>query len=207
MIALKKLSSIMANPTAYRLWQMPFAEMKFRPIIAQNDMDAVRRVLDVGCGPGTNSLFFADQEYLGLDINPEYIAQASQRFGNHFQVADVCTYEASPEDRFDFILLNSLLHHIDDHHTDRILKQLSRQLTPDGHIHILDLVLPERRSVARSLALSDRGDFPRPLANWQTIFTEHYETVHSEEYRIALGGVTLWNMIYFKGKQRTGAEA
>ena len=71
--ALKKLSGIMANPTAYRLWQMPFAEMKFQPILEHNDMTQVRRVLDVGCGPGTNSLFFEDNDYLGLDINPDYI--------------------------------------------------------------------------------------------------------------------------------------
>lgn len=200
--ALKKLSGIMANPTAYRLWQMPFAEMKFQPILQHNDMTQIRRVLDVGCGPGTNSLFFEDSDYLGLDINEDYIKQAIKRFGNRFEVADVCIYEAKPENRFDFILLNSLLHHIDDTPTDRILGQLAKQLTPDGHIHILDLVLPENRSVARTLALSDRGDFPRPLPQWETIFSRHYETVLFEPYPISMGGVPLWNMVYFKGKAR-----
>ncbi len=202
MSVLKKLSGIMAHPTAYRLWQSPFAEMKFQPVIQFNDMSQVRRVLDVGCGPGTNSLFFEDLDYLGLDINESYIEQASKRFGPKFAVADVCTYEAKPENRFDFILLNSLLHHIDDAHTDRILHQLSRQLTPDGHIHVLDLVLPETKSVARTLALSDRGDHPRPLEKWEPIFNRHYETVIFEPYPLAVGGVTLWNMIYFKGKPR-----
>ncbi len=199
---LKKLSGVMANPTAYRLWQQPFADMKFRPIVEHNDMTQVRRVLDVGCGPGTNSLFFEDKEYLGLDINEEYIAQATKRFGRDFQVADVCTYQAEPENRFDFILLNSLLHHIDDEHTDRILGQLSKQLTPDGHIHILDLVLPENRCIARSLALSDRGDFPRPLTDWEPIFSKHFETVEFKPYPIMKAGVVLWSMVYFKGKRR-----
>ena len=202
MSVLKKLSGIMAHPTAYRLWQSPFAEMKFQPVIKHNDMSKVRRVLDVGCGPGTNSLFFEDLDYLGLDINESYIEQASKRFGPKFAVADVCTYEAEPENRFDFILLNSLLHHIDDPFTDRILEQLAKQLTPDGHIHILDLVLPENRSVARTLALSDRGDHPRPLEQWEPIFNRYYETVVFEPYPLAVGGVTLWNMIYFKGKPR-----
>ena len=200
--ALKKLSGIMANPTAYRLWQMPFAETKFRPILQHNDLTSIRRVLDVGCGPGTNSLFFKDVDYLGLDINPTYIVQASKRFGNRFQVADVCTYQAEPQDRFDFILLNSLLHHIDTLHTERILQQLSKQLTADGHIHILDLVLPTNRSLARSLALSDRGDHPRPLQEWETIFSRYYLPVEFYPYPVALGGMTLWNMIYFKGKVR-----
>ena len=200
--ALKRLSAIMANPTAYRLWQAPFADAKFRPILQHNDLTQVQRVLDVGCGPGTNSLFFEDHDYLGLDLNPEYIAQARKRYGDRFIVADVCTYEADPDNKFDFILMNSLLHHIDDQHTDRILDQLTRQLTPDGAIHILDLVLPENRSIARTLAKSDRGDFPRPLDSWQSIFETHFEPMIFEEYPIAMAGVTLWNMVYFKGRTR-----
>ncbi len=202
--ALKQLSGVMAHPAAYRMWQMPFAEMKFLPILRNNDLTQVGRVLDVGCGPGTNSLFFEEHEYLGLDINPKYIEHAKKRYGNRFKVADVCNYEAKPADRFDFILLNSLLHHIDDVHTDRILGQLAKQLTPDGHVHILDLVLPEKRSVARTLALSDRGDFPRPLRQWEEIFRRHFELVVFEPYPIAIGRVPLWSMVYFKGKRLSG---
>jgi SAM-dependent methyltransferase len=199
---LKKLSGVMVNPTVYRLWQMPFASVKFRPVVKHNDMSAVRRVLDVGCGPGTNARFFEGKDYLGLDINPDYVERATKRYGDRFQVADVCTYEAEPAHRFDFILLNSLLHHIDDVHTARILEQLAKQLTPDGHIHILDLVLTEHRSVARTLALSDRGDFPRPMAEWDSIFNTHFESVVFESFTIDVGGLTLWNMFYFKGKAR-----
>jgi len=198
--ALKHLSGIMANPTAYRLWQLPFVEMKFRPILEHNDMAAVRRVLDVGCGPGTNSLFFQDHDYLGMDINSDYIHQATKRFGNRFRVADVCIYEAEPENRFDFILLNSLLHHIDDAHTDRILKQLTRQLTPDGHVHIIDLVLPEQKSIARRLALSDRGDYPRSQPHWKNIFTRHFELALFEPFSIKMAGIELWSLVYFKGR-------
>jgi len=203
MSVLKRLSGVMANPTAYRLWQMPFANMKFQPILKHNDMSAVKRVLDVGCGPGTNSRFFEENDYLGLDINPSYIDQAKQTYGDRFAVADVCTYEAEPDNRFDFILMNSLLHHIDDLHTDRILSQLSKQLAPDGHIHILDLVLNDKRSVSRSLALSDRGDYPRPMSAWCEIFTKHYEPVVFEPFTLDVGGVTLWEMVYFKGTART----
>ena len=199
---LKKLSGVMVNPTAYRLWQMPFAKMKFSPILEHNDMTKVNRVLDVGCGPGTNSQFFENNDYLGLDINPDYIEQATKTYGDRFAVADVCTYEAEPENRFDFILMNSLLHHIDDTHTDRILEQVSKQLTSDGHIHILDLVLKENKCISRSLALSDRGDFPRPMAEWESIFSKHYEPVLFEPFTLHLGGVTFWDMVYFKGKSR-----
>ncbi len=202
MVALKRLAQVMSHPTAYRLWQAPCASAKFEPIMRLNDLDAVRRVLDVGCGPGTNAPWFAHADYLGIDLNPEYIATARRRYGRSFEVADVCTYEADADSKFDFILLNSLLHHIDDKHSQRILKQLSRQLTADGHVHILDLVLPESPSIARTLALGDRGDWPRPLSEWRRIFCESFEPVAFEPYEVRKLGVTLWNMVYFKGRAR-----
>ncbi len=202
MVALKKLSGLMENPTAYRLWQSPFAKSKFSPLLRHNDMRAIRRVLDVGCGPGTNAPWFSHTDYLGLDINPQYIDLARQKYGRSFEVADVCQYEVDPESKFDFVLLNSLLHHIDTEHVTKILGQLSQQVSDDGHIHILDLVLPDTKSIARTLALGDRGDWPRPLAEWETIFKTYFEPVHFEPYPLRMCGVTLWNMVYFKGKVR-----
>jgi len=76
-------------------------------------MKSVRRVLDVACGPGTNTNFFADADYLGIDFNERYIRAARKRYGRNFVVADVRKYVAAPEDRFDFVLVNSFLHHLD----------------------------------------------------------------------------------------------
>jgi SAM-dependent methyltransferase len=202
MVALKQLSGVMGHPLAYRLWQAPFATAKFEPIIRHNDLARVRHVLDVGCGPGTNAPWFADNDYLGVDINPDYVESARRRYGRSFAVADVCEYEVDPADRFDFILLNSLLHHIDTEHVAKILGQLGNQLTPDGHIHIVDLVLPADRSIARTLALGDRGDWPRPLDEWEELFAAAYEPVVFEPFELRKCGVTLWNLVYFKGRRR-----
>ena len=40
------------------------------------------------------------------------------------------------------ILANSFFHHVSDSAVERILAQLKPLLTPQGTIHILDLVLP-----------------------------------------------------------------
>ena len=203
MIVLKRLSSLMSHPTAYRLWQAPFASAKFAPVARHNDLTTIRRVLDAGCGPGTNARWFNHTDYLGIDINPDYVEMARRCYRRSFEVADVCQYTADLDAKFDFVLLNSLLHHIETDYVDRILRQISQQLTPDGHVHILDLVLPESRSIARTLALGDRGDWPRPLAHWETIFSRRFEPVVIEPYEIGVCGVTLWNMVYFKGRSRS----
>jgi SAM-dependent methyltransferase len=192
----------MENTLAYRIWQAPFAERKLAPLLAHNDVAGARRVLDVGCGPGTNTHHFAGADYLGVDFNPAYIESARRRHGRQFVVADVTTYQVSPDQRFDFILANSLFHHIEDTATERILAHLATLLSDDGHIHIMDLVLPPAPSVSRFLARADRGDHPRPLEAWRELFTRVFEPVVFEPYPLGAAGMTLWNMVYFKGRAR-----
>ncbi|MEC7565128.1 MAG: class I SAM-dependent methyltransferase [Planctomycetota bacterium] len=197
---------ILALPWVYRTWQAPFAKGKMKPVLASNDLTGVQRVLDVGCGPGTNAPFFLENQYLGLDINPRYIANADRRFSRaftkcgQFKVQDVCQYHPPADEQYDFILLNSFLHHIDDDNTDAILTRLHDILDPQGHIHILDLVLPDRFSVARTLAKADRGDYARPLTRWQEIFSSHFEPVKTEPFSLKMFGFPLWKMVYFKGR-------
>jgi SAM-dependent methyltransferase len=198
----KGYARLMENTLVYRVWQAPFAERKLAPLFAHNDVASARRVLDVGCGPGTNTHHFAHAEYLGIDFNPAYIESARRRHGRDFVVADVTRYEVADEGRFDLILANSLFHHIDTENTRRILAHLATLLAADGHVHIFDLILPERASVARLLARADRGDHPRPLDEWRTLFTEAFEPVAVEPYQLGVRGVDMWNMIYFKGRAR-----
>ncbi|HET9697295.1 MAG TPA: class I SAM-dependent methyltransferase [Terriglobales bacterium] len=192
--------ALLENPLVYRLWQTPFANRKLEPVLSHNDLREVRRVLDVGCGPGTNAPHFQHAYYLGLDFNPQYIENARRRFKGNFEVADVTQYRAEPGTRFDFILVNSILHHIDDRNTDRILSHLNTLLTPDGHVHILELVTPEKPGIARKLAQMDRGKYARPLDCWRDLFSKHFETEIFEPYPLGMFGVPLWNMIYFKGR-------
>lgn len=199
---MKGYARVMESTLAYRLWQAPFAERKLAPLFAHNDIPRVRRVLDVGCGPGTNTQHFAGADYLGIDFNPAYIESARTRHRREFIVADVTKYEVEPDQRFDLILANSLFHHIDTPNTTRILAHLATLLAKDGHVHVLDLVLPPRPSVSRFLARSDRGDYPRPLEEWREIFTRAFEPVVFEPYPLGAAGMTLWNMVYFKGRAR-----
>jgi len=194
------LDSVMSSPVVYRAWMAPFAEKKFAPIVAHNDLGKARRVLDVGCGPGTNANHFGNSQYLGIDINEQYIDSARRRYGNRFAVADAAEFAARPNEEFDFILINSFLHHLDSNTTRRILTNLARLLAHGGNIHILELVLPDSASVARFLARSDRGKFPRKLDEWAELFREAFEQVTFVPYGLGAFGVTFWEMIYFKGR-------
>ncbi len=196
------LSGFMSNATVYRLWQAPIAERKLDPVRKHNDFRTIRRALDVGCGPGTNTRHFAHAEYLGLDLNEKYIEYARRHYEREFIATDIRSYVFPPASRFDFVLVNSFLHHIDLENTYRILSHLHNLLTNDGHIHILELVMPEWPSISRFLARWDRGNFARPLEEWRQVFYSIFEPVLFQPYPLTAFGITLWNMIYFKGKAR-----
>ena len=187
----------------YRLWQSPFAERKLRPFLQEIEAVGVRRVLDVGCGPGTNARHFTGCDYLGVDVNPSYVADATRRFGPRFRAVDVTTLDpATLGSGYDCILMNSLLHHLDDESTARLLAHVETLLSPEGRVHILDLVLPDRPSIARALARLDRGDYPRPLEAWRRLFTSHFSAIRFDPYPLGFPGLTLWNMVYFAGGRR-----
>lgn len=200
MAALDIKTRLLARPWVYRLWQAPFAEQKLAPVYSHNDLRTVRRVLDVGCGPGTNARHFLHTDYVGMDWNASYIAAARKRHRGTFLVADVTHFHAPAGWRFDFILLNSFLHHISDHDSHRILAHLATLLSEDGHIHILDLVIPARASLAKLLARLDRGKFPRTPPHWRDLFTRHYQPLVFEPFTLRAAHVSLWHMVYFKGR-------
>lgn len=192
----------MEQTAVYSLWQAPFAADKLKPVFAHNDFGKIRRVLDVGCGPGTNTHLFEHTDYLGVDVNPQYVEDARRKYKRRFEVADVTTYEDANGGNFDFILVNSFLHHIDTPYTNKILERLQSWLSDDGYVHILELVDPEDHSMAQLLANLDRGKYPRPLKEWRAIVEKNFEIEVFEPYPLKAMGLTLWNMVYCKGRAK-----
>jgi SAM-dependent methyltransferase len=156
-------------------------------------------VLDVGCGPGTNSAEFEGIDYLGVDLNPAYIDHARHRYSGQFEVVDVRSDAVPGKGAYDFVLVNSLLHHIDDQSADGLLESLRDYVSPDGHVHVIELDLPDHRGMPRRLALSDRGKFPRSLSAWRALLTKHFREVVFEPFPVPSRGPMLWSMVYFKG--------
>lgn len=187
------------HPLVYAAWQAPFVAQKFAPIERHIRHDKIRRVLDVGCGPGTNAGRFEGADYVGVDINERYLAIARSRHQGRFVQADLATADLSPLGTFDTIIVNSFLHHLPDAEVDRMLGQLKCLLDPQGKVHILELVLPERRSLARMMARLDRGRYARSLTSWRQCFSAHFEPLVVEPYGFGGG---LWAMVYFQGRGR-----
>ena len=205
MTASTSITNVLEHPTVYRLWQGPFVGSKLAPLKRHNDLTKARRVLDVGCGPGTNASEFRGVDYLGVDLSPEYVEYARRRHGNRFAVVDVRDDPIPGRPHFDFVLVNSMFHHLDTPNVRSTLAALARRLTEDGHIHIIDLELPDAPRIPRRLARWDRGKFPRSLSEWREVFFEAFDPVVFEPFPVPARGPALWRMVYFKGRLRTDA--
>jgi SAM-dependent methyltransferase len=190
---------LMEHPAVYAAWQAPFAAQKFAPVERRLRERQVRRVLDVGCGTGTNAGRFEDVDYVGVDINERYLRMARARYSGMFVQADLTTSELRSLGTFDTVLVNSFLHHVSDDAVRAILSRLATVLAPDGRVHILELVLPPRVSLARMMAKLDRGRYARPIESWCDLFGAAFEPVITEPYTFGAG---LWAMVYFQGRLR-----
>lgn len=191
---------LLEHPAVYGAWQAPFAAQKFAPVERWLRHHEIRRVLDVGCGAGTNAGRFDRVDYVGIDVNERYLQAARARFRGRFIQADLTTTDLSPLGTFDLILINSFLHHVTDAEVERILAQVAGGLMTNGRIHILELVVPESRSLAWLMARLDRGRYARPLARWCELFGAAFEPEVIEPYFV---GGRLWSMVHFQGRRRT----
>jgi SAM-dependent methyltransferase len=196
---------LLEQPRVYLAWQRPFVSSKLAPIWRHTSRSSITRVLDVGCGPGTNAAEFEGLDYLGVDLNPAYIEHARRNHAGRFEVADMRSDAIPGGGTYDFVLVNSLLHHLDDESTRSLLARLRAYVSGDGYLHVIDLELPERRGIARTLTLNDRGDHPRSVPAWRTLLTEHFDEVVFERFPVPARGPMLWSMVYFKGSPKHSA--
>ena len=189
------IKDILDIPAVYLLWQAPFVAQKMAPVVGSDSFRRARSVLDVGCGPGTNTRSFNGvPEYLGVDLDERYVAYARKRHGREFRVRG-CDI-GHPE----FVQVRP---HLDEqpHASPRRrggrspLGSLPRLLADDGEIHILDLVLADE-GLPRKLALADQGEFPRSVPEWRSLVSNTLEIRDISPFNLTLGGVELWEMVH-----------
>ncbi len=95
-----------------------------------------KKILDLGCGIGATSIFFAKRGacVIGIDISPKMISKASKLAQIHnvskieFKVGNVEKLDY-PDQFFDIIFGNSILHHIN---CIKAIKEAYRVLKPGG---------------------------------------------------------------------------
>jgi SAM-dependent methyltransferase len=129
------------------------------------------RVLDIGCGPAVfwdRNRDFDGLAYVGIEPNIAYVDDARARYPDiELYVGTVSDVRNEVQGAFDLVVLEGVLHHIDDETARIALQFASERMAPNSRLVALDPVILERQNpVARALARLDRGRHVRTLAGY-----------------------------------------
>jgi trans-aconitate 2-methyltransferase len=117
-----------------------FADERTRPardLLARIDLAALRRIVDLGCGPGNSTALLRERwpgaAVLGLDSSAEMLAQARRDHpGIAFAEGDIA--EWSPEERCDLVFANAALQWVGDH--ARLVPRLLAAVAAEGALAV-----------------------------------------------------------------------
>lgn len=119
-------------------------------------------IVDIACGTGQYSRI-TDGTYLGIDMDPNYIADAQRRFGNGKRTFLCADANRAPiaDAAYDAALLIDATHHLTDDENRALFKTLGR--VASQRVVFCDPVRQSRRNwIGRFLTALDRGRYIRP---------------------------------------------
>lgn len=128
-----------------------------------------KRVLDLGCGSGTHSLWLAQRgaHVVGLDLSQTMVSLAQERASEldvhaDFRVADIREPLAFSEATFDVVLSSTALHYVED--IDSTMKDVARVMKPAARL--VASVLHPMSTALFPLAGSEDVEGPDPWEGW-----------------------------------------
>ncbi len=175
---MKLFSFLEENATSYELAQRLVSlnyRVFLRELRTESFFEPGKSYLDVGCGTGFLRDHLQQADYLGVDLNPKYIAAAKRKRGDCFQVGNALELDAIGR-KFDRVVCVGLLHHLDGGQVRRALSQCCARLKAGGELFIIDALMPEGKNpVGRALRESDNGAHVRLLGGWKELFATELE--------------------------------
>lgn len=133
-----------------------------------------RRVLDLGCGPGTQLVqvasFNPDIEFVGVDLADRMLANArdyaaQQEVRNiRWEKSDICAMTAFESASFDAVISTMTLHHLPSlPYLERCFTEVSRLLKPGGRFYLADFGHLKTLKSIIFFAYLHRDSLPHPV--------------------------------------------
>lgn len=131
------------------------------------------KVLDIACGTGNFSKV-TDGNYVGIDLNKKFVDYANSHYGSSnkkFIVMDAKHIHFKNKS-FDKALFVSLLHHVSDEESEKMLSEACR--VTKKRLLMIDLA-PSDRKVIKFLYNMDRGANIRPIDDQVKLISRYFK--------------------------------
>ena len=159
------MKSLLSIPWIYSAFQNIVGANKLRRFYTDVHLrvEPKMKVLDVGCGPAEILNFLPEIDYTGLDLSEFYIFAAKNKHIKHtFICPDVNYLIEKRMGKFDLIMANGLLHHLDDQTVMALISSVHKLLSNGGRFVTIDGCYTQKQSILTKFMLNnDRGDFVR----------------------------------------------
>jgi 2-polyprenyl-3-methyl-5-hydroxy-6-metoxy-1,4-benzoquinol methylase len=163
-------------------------------------LNPTESLLDLGCGSGWLSLYFAERgmKVLGIDISQEQIDASNSlkeqgRLENlEFECCDLVNWNSvKHQERFDNVFVNAFLHHLPEVELEMMFHKIATVLKPGGKVYMYE---PLRSSsgtrcigVRMVDAISSRMMhlLLNLLPGWFDLFSDEYKTELKNGYQMS----------------------
>lgn len=139
------------------------------------------KILDIGCGPGDILEYLPGVEYLGVDLDADYIAHAESKYGSRgrFLCRNAAEIDAAEFETYDIVLATGLLHHLNDKEAIQLLQFASKALKTGGRLITYDGCYLEERQhpFDRWMLDSDRGKFVRTQKQYMSLASSVFPAI------------------------------
>lgn len=141
------------------------------------------RLLDIGCGPGSNAFLFEYSDYLGIDIDYRRVHFARRLYPSHpFSVGDATALPLATNS-VDVVLACGLLHHLSDPMCEKLFRECRRIIKGQGQVLIIEPALTERRSPLNfAMTCIDLGRYLRPISKTLAFLDRLFRTTEVEVF-------------------------
>lgn len=189
------IETLLENPYVYYVWSLLHFKPRLSQIMEVVNQTYYPKILDLGCGPGLMSKYVKNCEYTGIDFNQEYIQFAKKHYKGRFIFGDIVKLkDHCSGEEFDYIVLNGVLHHINDGFAANLIDQAKLYLKLNGQIIVIDLVSNDLGKINKFLVNHDRGDFIRSKEQYYHLFSSNFNIKGYQEFTIGFGPIVLWKL-------------